>query len=825
MLQDFFSARFRYWLLAMMAGLITSTAHANSPLFGGPFPDGGTRGTELVVGLYGQRLTGIEQVVFYEPGLAVTKLELVNDNLVNATIQIAPDCRMGEHIMRLRTKHGWTGMESFHVGSLPVVGEVEPNSEFEAPQAVALNSTVAGVVKAEDVDYYVVEAKKGQRISAEVEGMRLGTTISVFDPYVAILDSKRFELARSDDTALYKQDGFVSVIAPQDGKYIVMVRETSYGGNDTCRYRLHIGQYPRPTAVFPAGGQPGQTVKFKLIGDPAGPFEQTVTLPNDGSTDYDLFAEKDGKIAQSPMKVRVAAMPDVIEAEPNNDGQTATAHASASPVAFNGILEADGDQDWFKFQAQQGQVLVLRVYARDLGSKLDPVVNVFKADGTHLGGNDDAAGRPDAVHAQQFPETGTYLVRVRDHLDKGGPDYVYRLEVSVPQPKLGLMMPEVGRYQDQDRQFISVPKGNRWVMLVQANRENFAGPLKFSMADLPPGITMHAPVMPANVVFVPVVFEAAADAPIQGKLCDLRAEHTENPVIKGRWTQTVAFRRGDPNQTPYFNSTVERMAVTAAEEAPFKISLVEPKVPLHRDGVMNLRIVAEKKQGWDEPIHVQLPFRPPGLGANPEVVMPKGQNEVYFTINATGNAAEGDWPMVALAYAGVNGGPRYVSSQIVNLKIAPHLVTGQIAMTVTEQGKEATVVVTLNHPTPFDGEARLELIGLPNKCATTPVAVNKDSPQAAFKVTTELQSPIGQHRSLFCQLVIVKNGEEIRQSLAGGGTLRIDKPREPVVAAPAPAAAPKAAAAPATPVAAPEQKKPLSRLEQLRLEQEQRNKK
>ena len=63
-----------------------------------------------------------------------------------------------------------------------------------------LTRTVNGIADNEDVDYYVVEAKKGERISAEVEGLRLG--ISEFDPYVAILDSKRFELGVSDDAAL-----------------------------------------------------------------------------------------------------------------------------------------------------------------------------------------------------------------------------------------------------------------------------------------------------------------------------------------------------------------------------------------------------------------------------------------------------------------------------------------------------------------------------------------------------------------------------------------------------------------------------------------------
>ena len=54
--------------------------------------------------------------------------------------------------------------------------------------------------------------------------MRLSTAL--FDPYVAILDSKRFELSAHDDTALALQDAYASVIAPEDGKYVIEVRES-----------------------------------------------------------------------------------------------------------------------------------------------------------------------------------------------------------------------------------------------------------------------------------------------------------------------------------------------------------------------------------------------------------------------------------------------------------------------------------------------------------------------------------------------------------------------------------------------------------------------
>src|SRR5262249_39205670 len=154
---------------------------------------------------------------------------------------------------RVRTAAGISTLRSFWVGALPCVDEKEPNNDFAKPQPIPLNITVHGVVDNEDVDYFQIEAKKGQRITVEIEAMRLGN--AYFDPYIAILDSKRFELASSDDTPLLAQDGCLSVIAPADGHYVIEVRESAYRGNGACQYRLHVGTMPRPLAVFPPGGK------------------------------------------------------------------------------------------------------------------------------------------------------------------------------------------------------------------------------------------------------------------------------------------------------------------------------------------------------------------------------------------------------------------------------------------------------------------------------------------------------------------------------------------------------------------------------------------
>ena len=51
--------------------------------------------------------------------------------------------------------------------ALKEMSETEPNNDFAAPQAIPMNVTVTGVADNEDVDYFVVDAKKGQRITAE----------------------------------------------------------------------------------------------------------------------------------------------------------------------------------------------------------------------------------------------------------------------------------------------------------------------------------------------------------------------------------------------------------------------------------------------------------------------------------------------------------------------------------------------------------------------------------------------------------------------------------------------------------------------------------
>jgi hypothetical protein len=802
-------------------------ARAATPSVAGISPRGAQRGTDAELTFSGDRLSDAQEVLLYSPGITVEKLEVVNNTTVKARVKIAPDARLGEYDMRLRTLTGVSDLRTFHVGALPLVAEAEPNSDFEKPQKIPLNVTVTGVIENEDVDYFVVEAKKGDRITAEVEGIRLGMTL--FDPYVSIMDTKRFDLASNDDSALLLQDPVASVVAPADGNYVVQVRETSYGGSGACAYRMHVGTFPRPRVAFPAGGKAGEETKVTFLGDVAGPIEKTIKVAA-GMSPLDLFAEQNNQVSPSAVHFSVSPFANVMEVEPNNDPSHATKAPGDLPLAFNGIIDKDKDADFFRFTAKKGQIFDVNVYARRLRSPLDPVLVIHKGDGAGLASNDDSGG-PDSYIRFTVPEDGEYVFQVYDHLLRGSPESIYRVEVKPVQPALTMSIPNVGSQPTQERQVVVVPKGNRYGTLIRATRADFGGEVVVQAPDLPAGITMQAEPVQPNLDVVPVVFEAAADAPVAGKLVALTARPADEKVkTAGRFRQEVDLVNG-ANNVRMYATTVDKLAVAVADEAPFKISIVQPKVPLVQLGQMQLKVVAERKPGFTGGIHLQMLFDPPGVGSG-QADIPGDKNEAFLPLNASGGAQVRKWKIAVLGSSTQPdapkpregqpapapgsvpaGGPVWISSQLAELEIAPPVIVGKIEMAATEQGKPAPVLCKLDPKTKFDGKAKLQLVGLPPNASTTDLEISAADTQAVFNVNVDAKTPAGQHNQLAAILTLIKDGEPIVQTVTSGGVLRVDPPPPPK---------PNEPAKPAATAAKPPDKAPekiLSRLEKLRLEQ------
>lgn len=793
--------------------LAAAVAGASTPSLARIFPRGGQLGSELDVTFNGERLKDVQGLFLYKPGLEVLKIESVSDASVKIRIRIAPDAPLGEHPIRLRTATGISDLRTFNVGPFAATEEKEPNNDFKAPQRIEANTTVAGVVTGEDVDHYVVAAKKGQRLTAEVEGIRLGMTL--FDPYVAILNTKRFELDASDDTALFLQDAVASIVVPEDGDYIVQIRETSYGGSGDSHYRLHIGNFPRPLACYPAGGKAGEELEVSFLGDVKGPFSQKFRLP--AATPKLAAVAKDAEgSSPSPNWLRVSDFPNVLEAEPNDARAQATPTELPLPLAFNGVIGKKGDEDWFRFAGKKGQVFDVRCHARSVRSPLDPVLTLYTAGGNVIGANDDQGG-PDSYLRITLPADGAYEVNVRDHLKGGGPAHVYRVEFTPVVPTVYTHIPAYDREpRDDTRQWIVVPKGNRFATWMRVNRTDVAGDMKLAFENLPPGVTATCDPILAGVDRVPVVFEAAPDAALAGTLADVVASSDK---VSGGFLQQVNLVYGQPNNTVYFGTAVHKLAVAVAEEAPFKLTLVEPRVPLVRSGALNLKVVAERKPGFDKPITLRMLWTPPGVTAAGEVQLPAGQTEAAYPLNADGNAATQTWRLAVIGSADNGHGLVWASTALAPLRVETPYVAMKIDLTAVEQGKPGDVTCKIEVLKPWEGKAKVILQGLPPG-VTSPALekeITKDDKEVEFAIQAGDKSPAGQHKTLFCQVLVPEAGEQIPHAVAGGSVIRVDPPST---------AAAKPPSAPGAPPAAAEAKpaKKLSRLEQLRLEAESKAK-
>lgn len=759
-------------------------AHAVAPRLTNILPPGGQRGTEVEVRFTGQRLDDTKEIVFYTPGLSVVSMEAAT-NRVKVMLKIAADCRIGEHSMRLRTATGVSEVRTFWVSALTNLNESEPNTELARPQKVPLDVTINGTITGDDIDYFLVAAEKGQRLIAEIEGMRLGR--GAFDPYIAIRAASGKVLDASEDSSLGFQDGIAAVIAPEKGDYLVEVRDTAFGGRDDYHYRLHVGGFPRPAVVYPAAGHAGETVKVKFIGDVKGEFDQEIKLPAEPQEKFGVFAgplaargASDGRelTAPSPNWMRVTRFPTALESEPN-DSREQAGDARDVPVVFNGIIGKPGDHDWFRFRAKKGQNLQVSVFARRLRSPLDSAIQIVNAKGSSVADNDDAAG-PDCAVNFKPEEDGEYTVLVRDHLKRGGAGFVYCVEVAPVEPSLAVKIPEVARNDTQSRQYIAVPRGNRFATLISVKRSNLSGDLAFHAEGLPAGVVLAAEAMPGKVDQFPLVFEAAADATVAGKLIDLSAAATNG--VAGHFRNDIELVQG-PNNTSYYGTRVDKFLVAVTEAAPFKLRIVQPRVPLVQGGSMELQIVAEREPGFDEPINVKMVWKPPGVTSLPDMTIPKGSNTVTYVLNAKADADLREWPIAVTGSAKVNEGELFVSSQLATLAVGEPFLTATIERAACEAGKSTNILVKLEQKIPFEGKATIKLVGLSEKISVPTREITRDDKEVLFPAKVDAGCSVGSQRNLFCTVAVVKDGEVIPHNVGQGGAFRVIPSKKAGVAA------------------------------------------
>ncbi|HVX15241.1 MAG TPA: PPC domain-containing protein [Pirellulales bacterium] len=807
------------------AGAMTKNIEAVRPRIG-------QRGRHVEVAIRGISLGDPREIVFYRPGIRAVNIQpavqvpqrsyahggrVVEE--VRCAFEIARDCPIGEHPFRLLTATELTCIATFHVSPFATIDEEEANNSYSndtpaTARAVAANTTVRGQIDGGDRgdrDLYRIDATAGQRLSIEVESVRIADQHygdSEFDLALRVLDDRGRVVAANDDNSLHLQDPLVSFKAPRDGPFYVEVRRSIFVPSETL-YCLHIGHHARPLAAYPPGGQAGtqQTIVFK--GDVLGDVQQPVSLPS-GARDYFYFGgDEQMPPAPTPLRLRVSPYANVME-----DDSADETRVAQLPAALNGIIDSDHDADRWRLSVKKGDRWHVRVFAAALGSPIDAAIRVlpigddgqpgpaeWELDDSPLADHDilgtsfrGGGGLQEAIDPSLIWEPkrdGDYVLEVRDTSGAGGPLGIYRVEVEPPHSAVQTLLAS-GTFDWTESTRVTglaIPRGNRWTIdlsLPRGQWNSLAGEFDLIAHGLPEGVRLVTPRVKAGAARWPIQFIADASARPQGSVFTLEARPVDPSVaVETRCQQNVPFLN-HPGGSAWRTVRTDRYIVGVTDPAPFSIDIEQPSAALVRGGELAIPVKIRRREGFGEAIEIRCGGMDRSISTPPPMIVPADQNAGELVLGADGGAPLEAMPLYVIGSTVrddiddfLGSGHRRVSSEIVRLEIAqPYLELASQPESI-RRGERKAYTWNVRHHTPFEGEAHVTLLGLPKGVAVvepSPV-LTKDSQTVSFELTASGEALLGQSNGLTCEVKVPVGGQQIVQR-TGRGALRIDPAKD-----------------------------------------------
>ena len=297
--------------------------------------------------------------------------------------------------------------------------------------------------------------------------------------------------------------------------------------------------------------------------------------------------------------------------------------------------------------------------------------------------------------------------------------------------------------------------------MVAANRVDMGGELNVGFGELPAGVDARSAaaggrLQPrADVCCGPRPMRRWRDAH-DGD----RGACRQVAAVLNRFKQQTWLVRGS-NNVPVWSHFADRAAVAVVQPAPFTISIVEPKAPLVQSGTKELKVVAEKRDGFDGRIAVRMLYDPPGLSSHQGIGIEPGKTEAVIPLTTAGNASV---PRLE-DHRRRRGRRERAGADFVGVRhaAARAAVPGD---DVSAGGDRAGEVARLRGrdrriSTPFEGAAKVELVGLPPGVTTTPQEITKDSTEVMFPLVVAADARVGPSQAA------VLPGDDHRKRRAG----------------------------------------------------------
>ncbi|MGL4463674.1 MAG: hypothetical protein ACRC1K_16090, partial [Planctomycetia bacterium] len=265
-----------------------------------------------------------------------------------------------------------------------------------------------------------------------------------------------------------------------------------------------------------------------------------------------------------------------------------------APAAVTGRLAGPKEEDRYRFLVEPGKKYRVELYGSRVGSPIDGVVAARNEAGGELAANDDRPGLADPGFDLTVPaDAKTVVLAVRDLLNRGGADYIYRVAL-LPADAVDFSLSFA-----QER--TNVPGGGTTLVEVSAARAGYGGAITLSAPGLPPGVTVDGAEIPAGVDRVLLTLTAAKEAALAQVLTTFVGEGAagDKKIVRPILLPETFVTR----EKPWLRAEVG-VAVTAA--APLTAAWGQSAVALTAGGQTNAMVTVERAAGVVGPVRLTL---------------------------------------------------------------------------------------------------------------------------------------------------------------------------------------------------------------------------
>jgi len=524
----------QFALILATATTAFSQATFPTPALTGISPLGSKAGTTFDLTLRGTDLDAPTAILLNERSIPAKSTK---SNVLSITLPA--DLKPALYDLRFVGRYGVSNPRVFEISTLDTVESTGTNTKADKALKVALNTVIQGTFKSASPQWFTIDAKSGQTITASFSGRRFDTRTELLATLSAPTGR---ELARM-------RDGVLTFTAKADATYRLRLNDLMFRSGDDYAYRVTVTDKPVPPRP------PSPTTPTSLT-IPA--TIQSSFLPQGAPSIFDLPFKANDKfiIGVHSHQLGYATDPQLIIENVKKDAagkETVTAQAEVADAPA--ITPA-------------------------------PSINIANRDPSY---------------AFEAKADGIFRLSISDAFNSTNP-FELRILKEAPKPAtviaINATLPKAANAKTGDLGSANVPRnGIAAFEVIAPNRNALSEPIELKAENLPAGVTCLGGFIGKGQSLGYIAFQATADAPAGGTILSgiLKSQFVSFPVADATkdnlfYRTTGAPALGVSTQTsPALIQNEKTDILEVAADAKLEISL---KVTRHADFADALKLKA-----------------------------------------------------------------------------------------------------------------------------------------------------------------------------------------------------------------------------------------